>query len=86
MEIRMNPPKKTAEELIPIEDLTYEQALNELEGIIQDLETGEHTLEETLAMFERGQALAKHCTQLLEEAELKVEELSGENLVDFDSP
>ncbi len=82
----MNPPKKTAEELIPIDDLTYEQALNELEGIIQDLETGEHALEETLAMFERGQALAKHCTKLLEEAELKVQELSGENLVDFDSP
>ena len=82
----MNPPKKTAEELIPIDDLTYEQALNELEGIIQDLETGEHALEETLAMFERGQALAKHCTKLLEEAELKVEELSGENLVDFNSP
>jgi len=82
----MNPPKKTAEELIPTDDLTYEQALNELEGIIQDLETGEHALEETLAMFERGQALAKHCTKLLEEAELKVQELSGENLVDFDSP
>lgn len=82
----MNPPKKTAEELMPIDDLTYEQALNELEGIIQDLETGEHALEETLAMFERGQALAKHCTKLLEEAELKVQELSGENLVDFDSP
>ena len=35
-------------------------------------------------MFERGQALAQRCAQLLEDAELKVQELSGDNLVDFD--
>jgi exodeoxyribonuclease VII small subunit len=80
----MNPPKKPSAESTPIEDLTYEQALLELEEIIQNLETDEHTLEETLAMFERGQSLAQYCTKLLEDAELKVQELSGDNLVDFD--
>jgi exodeoxyribonuclease VII small subunit len=35
-------------------------------------------------MFERGQALTQHCAQLLEDAELKIQELSGEELVDFD--
>jgi exodeoxyribonuclease VII small subunit len=80
----MNPPKGSSEELAAIKELTYEQALNELEGIIQDLESDEHSLEQTLAMYERGQALAQHCAQLLEDAELKVQELSGDQLVDFD--
>ena len=80
----MNPPKKSSDESAPIEDLTYEQALSELEEIIQNLEADEHTLEETLAMFERGQALAQYCAKLLEVAELKVQELSGDQLVDFD--
>ncbi len=81
----MNPPKESSGKPTAIEELTYEQALNELEGIIQDLESDEHTLEQTLAMFERGQALARHCAKLLERAELKVQELSGDTLVDFDT-
>lgn len=81
----MNPPKESSGKPTAIEELTYEQALNELEGIIQDLESDEHTLEQTLAMYERGQALARHCAKLLEEAELKVQELSGDTLVDFDT-
>lgn len=80
----MNPPKKTSQEPVAIEELTYEHALDELEGIIQDLESDEHPLEQTLAKFERGQALARYCAQLLEGAELKVQELSGDNLVDID--
>jgi exodeoxyribonuclease VII small subunit len=80
----MSPPKNSPEESMPVEDMTYEQAFNELESIVNDLETGEHTLEEALALFERGQALARRCAQLLEDAELKVQELSGEDLVDFD--
>lgn len=81
----MNPPKESSGKPTAIEELTYEQALNELEGIIQDLESDEHTLEQTLAMFERGQALARHCAKLLERADLKVQELSGDTLVDFDT-
>ena len=56
----------------PISDLTYEQALAELEAAVAALESDQHTLEEVIALFERGQALAKHCAALLEQAELKV--------------
>lgn len=80
----MNPPTKPPEEPVPIEEMTYEQALSELEAIVLDLETDERTLEQALEMFERGQALARHCAQLLEQAELKIQELTGEGLVDFD--
>ncbi|HUV27344.1 MAG: exodeoxyribonuclease VII small subunit [Anaerolineales bacterium] len=80
----MNPPKPSPEELVPVEQLSYEQALSELEAIVLDLESDQHALEEALAIFERGQALAQHCSQLLEQAELKIQELSGEELLDFD--
>ena len=79
----MSPPKNSPEEPIPVEDMTYEQAFSELESIVNDLETDERPLEQALALFERGQALARHCAQMLEEAELKVQELSGEDLIDF---
>ena len=80
----MNPPTKSPEEPIPVKEMTYEQAFNELESIVNDLETDERPLEDALALFERGQALAHHCAQMLEDAELKVQELTGEDLVDFD--
>jgi exodeoxyribonuclease VII small subunit len=81
----MNPPTKSPKEPTGIEDMTYEQALNELEEIVTNLESDDHSLEQALAMFERGQALARHCAQLLEKAELKIQELSGDELVDFDA-
>lgn len=79
----MSPPANSPNEPIPVEDMTYEQAFNELESIVNDLETDERPLEDALALFERGQALAHHCARMLEDAELKVQELSGDDLVDF---
>ncbi len=67
-----------------VEDLTYEQALEELEGIVAKLEGGENPLQEAMRLYERGQALVKRCSQLLEEAELKVQKLSGQDLAPFD--
>lgn len=67
----------------PIDQLTYEQALTELEGIVSALESNEHSLDNALGLFERGQALARHCAGLLDQAELKVQQLLGEELVDF---
>ena len=72
------------EKTIPIEELTYEQAFAELESIVEALESEERTLNESLAHFERGQALAKHCSDLLEKAELKIQQLVDDNLVDFE--
>jgi exodeoxyribonuclease VII small subunit len=66
----------------PVDELTYEQALAELEEIIASLETNQLPLEDTMALFERGQALSKHCVELLNKAELRVKKLSGESLVD----
>ena len=61
---------------IAIEDLSFEQAFVELESIVQQLEAGQLPLEESLALFERGQSLAARCGLLLDNAELKVKTLS----------
>ena len=65
---------------IPVEEMTYEQALAELEEITRQLEENPPALEQTLLLYERGQSLAKHCTKLLDQAELKIRQLSGEEL------
>lgn len=69
----------------PVEELTYEQAFEELESIVNALESEENPLEKALLLFERGQLLARHCARLLDEAELKVQRLAGEEIVDFDT-
>ena len=58
-----------------IENLNYERALAELEGIISHLEDEPSGLEKSVAMFERGKALIQHCQKLLDSAELKVQQL-----------
>ena len=68
----------------PVETLTYEEAMAELEGIVASLEEGNQKLEEAMSLFERGQALMKRCAELLEAAELKVRQLSGDELTPFE--
>jgi len=63
--------------------LSYEEAFAELEKIVNELETGDIPLEEALSLFERGQQLSRHCAEVLAKAELKVQELSGEKLEQF---
>ncbi len=67
-----------------IDSLTYEEALDQLEQVINSLELGEQTLEKSLELYERGQALARRCSHLLNQAEMKIKLLSAENLVDFE--
>ena len=67
-----------------VEELSYEEALAELEGIVESLEDGQSQLEESMKLFERGQALVTHCGALLESAQLKVQKLSGESLISFE--
>jgi exodeoxyribonuclease VII small subunit len=67
-----------------IENLTFEQAFAELEETVQKLEAGGLTLEESLALFERGQALAARCNVQLDEAELQVRQLSSEGVLPFE--
>jgi exodeoxyribonuclease VII small subunit len=58
-------------------DLTFEQAFQQLGEVVQQLEGGELLLEQSLALFEQGMALAKLCESKLEEAEQKVQQLVG---------
>ena len=67
-----------------IEDLTYEEALAELEQIVAALEGEQNQLDESSRLFERGQALAARCSQLLEAAELKVSQVAGDEIIPFE--
>lgn len=71
---------------LPVEELSYEQAFAALEAVVSVLETEKRPLDEAMALFERGQALAQHCASLLEQAELRIRQLSAgpeEDLADF---
>jgi exodeoxyribonuclease VII small subunit len=72
------------------EDLTFEDALAELEEVVARLESGDLPLEETLALYERGQMLAARCEDALDAAELRLEKLrpapgGGYESVPFDA-
>ncbi|HEX2469816.1 MAG TPA: exodeoxyribonuclease VII small subunit [Candidatus Limnocylindrales bacterium] len=58
-----------------IADLTFDDALAELQQTIAELETGNLPLERTLALHERGAALLEHCETLLRSAELRMRQL-----------
>lgn len=58
-----------------IADLTFEKALAELETIVTRLERGDVPLAESVAIYERGEALKQHCERLLKEAEERVERI-----------
>jgi exodeoxyribonuclease VII small subunit len=68
----------------PIAELTYEQAFAELEAIVATLETEERSLDEAIAQYERGQGLAQHCANLLDQAELKVQQIAESEFVEFE--
>ena len=57
------------------EQLSFEEALSRLDKIVQTLEAGGLTLEEAIALFEEGMALAKICSERLDAAELKITQL-----------
>ena len=59
-----------------VDQLRFEEAFEELAGLVEQLEGGELALEASLALFERGRALAAHCSRLLEQAELKLRQLA----------
>ena len=55
--------------------LSFEQALAELEKIVQQLERGDVALEDSIRAYERGAALKAHCEAKLKDAQLKVEQI-----------
>lgn len=58
-----------------IKALSFEQALEALERIVDDLERGDVPLEQSIRIYERGEALKAHCEKLLKGAEDKVEKI-----------
>ena len=61
--------------LQPVEGMTFEAALKALEEIVSRLERGEAPLAESIVIYERGDALRKHCDALLRQAEARVEKI-----------
>ena len=57
------------------DDLTFEEALRQLEDIVSVLERGDISLDQAIAAYEKGTALKTHCQKRLEEARLKVEKI-----------
>lgn len=62
--------------------LDFEAALEELEELVARMETGDMTLEASLAAFERGVKLTRHCQAALRSAELKVQKLTEDNEIE----
>jgi exodeoxyribonuclease VII small subunit len=59
-----------------VKTLTFEKALADLEGIVQRLERGDVPLEESVTIYERGEALKRRCDELLRQAEARVEKIT----------
>jgi len=84
--------KDTVEKSAPLEKITFENALQELEGIVASLERGEVSLDDAITAFERGTQLKSHCQARLEEARMRVEKIkvpafgaAPDSASDFDS-
>ncbi|MCB1591970.1 MAG: exodeoxyribonuclease VII small subunit [Alphaproteobacteria bacterium] len=60
----------------PVESLSFEEALVELEEIVKSLETGKAPLEESISSYERGITLKKHCESKLRTAQAKIEKIT----------
>lgn len=67
-------PRKTAPDVSPVAH--FEQSLDELEQLVEKMEHGEMSLEDSLAAYERGVGLYRRCQTALEQAELRVRLLS----------
>ena len=60
---------------VDVKKMSFEEALAALESIVQDLEGGDVPLDQSIAIYERGEALKKHCGELLKAAEDRVEKI-----------
>lgn len=76
--------KKTTAEPSPVAD--FEQSLDQLEQLVEKMEHGDMSLEESLGAYERGVALYRRCQQALEQAELRVRLLSDPDAPDKSTP
>lgn len=61
--------------LPPVEGMSFEEAMAALEAIVDQLEGGETSLEDSIGLYDRGAALRRHCEAKLRDAELRVEKI-----------
>lgn len=68
-----------------IEKMSFEEALAELEEIVNKIDTGQESLADAVSSFERGVVLKNHCEKMLKEAKLKIEKITitAENKIEF---
>jgi exodeoxyribonuclease VII small subunit len=62
--------------VVDVSTLSFEKALAELESIVEKLESGKVDLEQSISIYERGEALKKHCEKLLKDAEARIEKIT----------
>tara|TARA_Y100001933_G_scaffold94577_1_gene95528 strand:- start:893 stop:1153 length:261 start_codon:yes stop_codon:yes gene_type:complete len=60
--------------------LAYEDAVSELEAIVEEIESGDIGLEQSIRRYERGAALLRHCRAILDQAEQRITELDASTL------
>jgi exodeoxyribonuclease VII small subunit len=83
MDGKMKKQKNETGNSAPVDQLSFEQAYAELDEITKSLESDNQTLDQAVSLFERGQALIQHCASLLDAAELKVQQIIGDELSDY---
>jgi exodeoxyribonuclease VII small subunit len=66
---------ETADKNKDIASMSFEQALQQLETIVGDLEKGDVPLDKSIEIYERGEALKRHCEKLLKAAENRIEKI-----------
>lgn len=59
--------------------LSFEQAINDLNGIVENIESGQTPLQASLEQYEKGMELIKHCRSILTAAEKRIEEITDSN-------
>ncbi len=60
----------------PISEMSFEQAMSELDAVVSRLERNDVALEDSISLYERGEALKAHCEKKLKEAEMKVAKIN----------
>ena len=60
----------------PVTDMSFEEAMRELEKVVSDLERGDVALEDSIKLYQRGANLRKHCEEKLKAAEEKVAQIT----------
>ena len=71
-------------ELRPAAELSFEQAMDELDALVRRMEKGELSLDESIAAYRRGAELSRHCQAQLNAAELEIRKLEGDTLKPLD--